>query len=151
MYLPYFSLVFRINTSYNRWDEARKFWGLNINHTRDLNRMATAWYANDSSPGSMSAPKQIATAIDPAERKYLLGQVSLLTWAFARSMKRHFLSPPDEDEEDYITELKSRLAPEQADAIISATHRPNRALSVTIEKLPMYFLRKDEMNKNLSL
>jgi len=146
-------LVFRTNASYNRWDEARKFWGLNINHTRDLNRMATAWYGNDSSPGSASAPKQIAKAIDPAEREYLLGQVSLFTWAFVRSMKRH-LSPPDEDEEDYIAELKSRLSPEQADAIISATHRPNRALfdlSVVIEKLPMHFMRKNEINKNLSI
>jgi len=69
-------------------------------------------------------------------------------------MKRH-LSPPGEDEEDFIAELKSsRLTPEQADAIISATHRPNRALydlSVAIEKLPMHFMRKNEINKNLSI
>jgi len=26
--------VFRTNTSYRRWDEARKNWGMNINHTR---------------------------------------------------------------------------------------------------------------------
>ena len=26
--------VFRTNTSYQRWDEARKNWGMNINHTR---------------------------------------------------------------------------------------------------------------------
>ena len=71
--------------------------------------MATAWYGNDSSPDSLSAPKQTAE-IDPAEREHLLGQVSLFTWAFVRSMKRH-LSPPDEDEEDYIAELKSRLTP----------------------------------------
>jgi predicted membrane chloride channel (bestrophin family) len=148
------SIVFRTNTSYNRWDEARKFWGLNINHTRDLNRMAAAWYGNDSSPGSQSAPKETARVIDPKEREYLLGQVSLFTWAFVRSMKRH-LSPPAEDEEDYIAELKSSgLTPEQADAIISATHRPNRALydlSVAIEKLPMHFMRKNEINKNLSI
>ncbi len=153
LYLSYISIVFRTNASYGRWDEARKFWGLNINHTRDLNRMATAWYGNDSSPGSAAAPKEAAKVIDPAEREYLLGQVSLLTWAFVRSMKRH-LSPPDEDEEDYIAELKSRLSPEQADAIISAAHRPNRALydlSVAIEKLPMHFMRKNEINKNLSI
>ena len=110
-------------------------------------------YGNDLSPGSQSAPKQAVQEIDPAQRQYLLGQVSLLTWAFVRSMKRH-LSPPEEDEEDYIAELKSRLSPEQADAIISATHRPNRALydlSVAIEKLPMHFMRKNEINKNLSI
>ena len=81
------TLVFRTNSSYGRWDEARKFWGLNINHTRDLNRMATAWYGHDGIP------------IDPAKRAEDLGQVSLMTWAFVRAMKRH-LSPPDEDEED---------------------------------------------------
>eukprot|EP00985_Skeletonema_marinoi_P027052 scaffold21581_cov132-Skeletonema_marinoi.AAC.15 len=150
-------LAFRTNSSYKRWDEARKFWGLNINHTRDLNRMATAWYGNEGDPWDgtefMGAPSSKAQAIDPAERQYLLGQISLMTWAFVRSMKRH-LSPPDEDEEDYLAEMKSRLSPEQAEAIISAVHRPNRALydlSVAIEKLPMHFLRKDELNKNLSI
>ncbi len=119
--------------------------------------MATAWYGHESDPWDgtefMGAPSSKAEPIDPAERQYLLGQVSLMTWAFVRSMKRH-LSPPDEDEEDYIAEMKSRLTPEQAEAIISAAHRPNRALydlSVAIEKLPMHFLRKDELNKNLSI
>jgi putative membrane protein len=151
--------IFRTNTSYNRWDEARKFWGLNINHTRDLVRMATAWYGNDSSPSSLvaSKPKEAAAPsaamIDPDQREYLLGQVSLLTWAFVRSMKRH-LSPPEEDEEDFIAEIQSKLTPDQAAAIISANHRPNRALydlSVAIEKLPMHFMRKNEINKNLSI
>ena len=116
--------------------------------------MATAWYGNDSSPGSLPAPKETKRVIDPEERAYLLGQVSLFTWAFVRSMKRH-LSPPEEDEEDYVAELKtSRLTDEQANAIISAAHRPNRALydlSVAIEKLPMHFMRKNEINKNLSI
>ena len=117
--------MFRTNSSYKRWDEARKFWGLNINHTRDLNRMATAWYGNESEldstesflgKGTSSTSKAI---IDPNERQYLLGQVSLMTWAFVRSMKRH-LSPPREDEEAYVQELKAKLSPSQADAIISA-------------------------------
>ncbi len=115
--------------------------------------MATAWYGNDTSPGSPAAPTLPEREVDPEERAYLLGQVSLFTWAFVRSMKRH-LSPPDEDEEDYVAELKSRLTPEQSEAIISAAHRPNRALydlSVAIEKLPMHFMRKNEINKNLSI
>ena len=103
--------------------------------------MATAWYGHDGIP------------VDPALRAEHLRQVSLMTWAFVRSMKRH-LSPPDEDEEDYIAEMKSRLTPAQAEAIISANHRPNRALydlSVAIEKLPMHFLRKNAINNNLSI
>ncbi|KAL9183683.1 hypothetical protein ACHAXT_004539 [Thalassiosira profunda] len=134
-------LTFRTNQSYGRWDEARKFWGLNINHTRDLNRMATAWYGHDGIP------------VDPAKRAEDLRQVSLFTWAFVRSMKRH-LSPPDEDEDDFIMEINARLSPSQAEAIASAAHRPNRALydlSVAIDRLPMHFMRKNEINKNLSI
>ncbi|KAL7538924.1 hypothetical protein ACHAXR_009602 [Thalassiosira sp. AJA248-18] len=149
-------LVFRTNSSYKRWDEARKFWGLNINHTRDLNRMATAWYGNQSDfDGTEFIEPTTAQLkpIDTAERQYLLGQVSLMTWAFVRSMKRH-LSPPDEDEDDFVAEIQARLTPDQAEAIISATHRPNRALfdlSVAIEKLPMHFVRKNSINQNLSI
>mmetsp|Transcript_18509 Transcript_18509/g.33096 ORF Transcript_18509/g.33096 Transcript_18509/m.33096 type:complete len:516 (+) Transcript_18509:206-1753(+) len=163
-------LVFRTNASYSRWDQARKFWGLNINHTRDLNRMATTWYGNQSeydnadflgapeggtasSSSSLSSSSAESDPIDPVEREYLLGQVSLMTWAFVRSMKRH-LSPPGEDEEDYVAEIKARLTPEQAGALIEATHRPNRALydlSVAIEKLPMHFVRKNVINNNLSI
>jgi putative membrane protein len=134
-------LVFRTNSSYGRWDEARKFWGLNINHTRDLNRMATAWYGHDGIP------------VDPARRAEDLRQVSLFTWAFVRSMKRH-LSPPEEDESAFSLELRARLSPSQAEAIIVSQHRPNRALfdlSVAIDRLPMHFMRKNEINKNLSI
>lgn len=149
-------LVFRTNASYGRWDEARKFWGLNINHTRDLNRMATAWYGNQSDfDGTefMGSPTPLKEAVNTAERQYLLGQVSLMTWAFVRSMKRH-LSPTEEDEDAFQMEIKSRLTREQAQNIIDAAHRPNRALydlSVAIENLPMHFVRKNEINKNLSI
>jgi len=136
-------LVFRTNSSYGRWDEARKFWGLNINHTRDLNRMATAWYGHDGS----------GKQIDPAVRAEDLRQVSLMTWAFVRSMKRH-LSPPAEDEADFEAEIRARLSPDQAEAIVTATHRPNRALfdlSCAIDRLPMHFMRKNEINKFVHL
>ena len=121
--------------------------------------MATAWYGKFSEyddttfiDGRSAAKQQ---PIDPAERQYLLGQVSLATWAFVRSMKRH-LSPPAEDEEAYVAEIKARLTPERAEALISANHRPNRALtdlSVAIEKvsgesrhaLPYASLRSQEL------
>jgi len=134
-------LAFRTNQSYKRWDEARKFWGLNINHTRNLNRMATAWYGHDGIP------------VDTQKRSQDLKQVSLMTWAFVRSMKRH-LSPPEEDEDIFCLEIRGRMAPDQADKIINAAHRPNRALydlNVAIDRLPMHFMRKNEINKCLSI
>lgn len=129
-----FLLIFRTNSSYKRWDEARKNWGMNINHTRDLVRMGTAFYDK--------------TGVTDEQRKKDLQALSLATWSFVRAMKRH-LSPEQEDEQDFRRELHERLPPRQAQAIIDAAHRPNRALfdlSVAIENLPMHFMRKNEIH-----
>jgi len=136
-------LVFRTNSSYKRWDEARKAWGLNINHTRDLVRMATSWYGTNMDPND----------IDQQRRAFELRQVSLMTWAFVRSMKRH-LSPEAEDEDAFKLELYERLTSDQAEVIINAVHRPNKALqmlSASIDKIPMHFIRKNEVNNAVSI
>jgi len=132
-------LIFRSNTAYQRWDEARKNWGMNINHTRDLVRMGNTYYDQ--------------TGISDEQRKADLERLSLCTWAFVRSMKRH-LSPEAEDENAFKAELYERLPKTQAQAIIKAAHRPNRALydlSLAIENLPMHFLRKNEMHAALTI
>jgi len=132
-------LVFRTNTSYQRWDEARKNWGMNINHTRDLVRMANAYY--DS------------TGISEEERAEDLKHTALCTWAFVRAMKRH-LSPEEEDEQAFQIELYEKLPQEQAQMIINAAHRPNRALqdlSYAIDNLPMHFLRKNEIHRAVTI
>jgi len=132
-------LIFRSNTAYQRWDEARKNWGMNINHTRNLNRMANAYYDR--------------TGISDEQRKSDLERVSLCTWAFVRSMKRH-LSPESEDEAAFKAELYERLPKSMAQSIIKAAHRPNRALydlSLAIENLPMHMMRKNEMHSALTI
>jgi putative membrane protein len=128
-------LVFRTNTSYQRWDEARKNWGMNINHTRDLVRLGSAYYDR--------------SAVSPERAEEDLTRLALCTWAFVRSMKRH-LSPPSEDEEDFRKEMLEKLPKRQAEKIFEAAHRPNRALqdlSVAIENLPMHFIRKNEIHR----
>lgn len=128
-------LVFRTNTSYQRWDEARKNWGMNINHTRDLVRMASAYYDREGVPESII--------------KQDLDRVALNTWAFVRAMKRH-LSPEWEDEEPFKKELYEKLPEKQAEKILAAKHRPNRALqdlSFAIEALPMNFIRRNEIHR----
>mmetsp|Transcript_23946 Transcript_23946/g.29458 ORF Transcript_23946/g.29458 Transcript_23946/m.29458 type:complete len:576 (+) Transcript_23946:244-1971(+) len=128
-------LVFRTNTSYQRWDEARKNWGMNINHTRDLVRMGNAYYDR--------------SATSPERQKEDLERLSLCTWAFVRAMKRH-LSPEFEDETEFQKELLEKLPEGQARAIINAAHRPNRALqdlSVAIENMPMNFIRRNEIQR----
>jgi ion channel-forming bestrophin family protein len=112
---------------------------MNINHTRDLVRMATSFYER--------------AGVSPEQQKKDLQAVSLATWSFVRSMKRH-LSPVLEDEEDFKKELYEKLPPAQAQAIIAAAHRPNRALydlSMAIENLPMHFLRKNQVHQAVTI
>ena len=128
-------LTFRANTAYNRWDEARKNWGMNINHTRDLVRLGNAYYDR--------------SAVSDERAEDDLKRLALCTWAFVRSMKRH-LSPPWDDEEPFKQEMLEKLPKQQAEAIFAAAHRPNRALqdlSVAIENLPMNFIRKNEIHR----
>ena len=127
-------LVFRTNSAYKRWDEARKNWGMNINHTRDLVRMGNAYYDRQ--------------AVSPEQAKADLETLALNTWCFVRCMKRH-LSPEWEDEGDFRRELLEKLPKQQAQAIFNAAHRPNRALqdlSTSIENLPMHFMRRNEIH-----
>jgi len=128
-------LAFRANTAYQRWDEARKNWGMNINHTRDLVRLGNAYYDR--------------SAVSPERAEDDLKRLALCTWSFVRCMKRH-LSPEWEDEVDFKKEMLEKLPTQQAEAIFAAAHRPNRALqdlSVAIENLPMHFIRKDEIHR----
>ena len=131
-------LVFRTNSAYQRWDEARKNWGMNINHTRDLVRMGNAFYDR--------------TGISQEDRQKDLERLSLCTWAFVRAMKRHL--SPARDEDEFQEELFAKLPQSQAQAIIQAAHRPNRALydlSMAIENLPMHFMRKNEVHKAVTI
>ncbi|KIY92105.1 hypothetical protein MNEG_15858 [Monoraphidium neglectum] len=40
-------LVFRTNSSYGRWDEARKMWGLVLNRSRDIVRQGLSYIPED--------------------------------------------------------------------------------------------------------
>ncbi|CAB9502966.1 UPF0187 protein [Seminavis robusta] len=134
-------LTFRVNTSYKRWDEARKNWGMNINHTRDLVRMANTFY-------DTGIPD-----FDPQTRQETLNYVALCTWSFVRAMKRH-LSPEEEDEQAFRIEIMEKLPGEQAQKIIDAAHRPNRALqdlSYAIEQVPMHFVRRNQVQEALTI
>jgi putative membrane protein len=112
---------------------------MNINHTRDLVRMANTYYDT--------------TGVSPEERQADLDHVAMCTWAFVRAMKRH-LSPEEEDEVAFAEELYEKLPYDQAQMIIDAAHRPNRALqdlSYAIDNLPMHFLRKNEIHKAVTI
>jgi len=112
---------------------------MNINHTRDLVRMATTFYDSNG--------------VSPEERQADLDYVALCTWSFVRAMKRH-LSPEEEDELAFQAEIREKLPRVQAQKIIDAAHRPNRALqdlSYAIDNLPMHFMRKNEIQKAVTI
>jgi putative membrane protein len=93
------------------------------------------------------------SGISNEQRKKDLERLSLATWAFVRSMKRH-LSPQGEDEEFFQQELYAKLPEGQAKAMIDAAHRPNRALfdlSMAVENLPMHFIRKNEIHRAITI
>ena len=112
---------------------------MNINHTRDLVRMANAYYDT--------------TGATPEQRQEELDHVARCTWAFVRAMKRH-LSPTEEDEVAFQVELYDKLPKQQAEGIIAAAHRPNRALqdlSFAIDDLPMHFVRKNQIQEAVTI
>lgn len=128
-------LVFRTNSAYRRWDEARKAWGLLINNSRNIARMGAAW---------INEP-------DEELRQRKLDRLAKCIWAFPRSLARHMESPYT-GEADYVADLRHRLDPEHADGLIQAAHRPNRALfdlATAVNDLSMHSLRRNEIDKSI--
>ena len=106
--------------------------------------MANAYYDDTRQYGNGASPEQRAAD---------LHHVALCTWAFVRCMKRH-LSPTEEDEAEFVKELYEKLPAEQAQKIVKAAHRPNRAiqdLSFAIEELPMHYMRKHEVHQTITI
>ena len=151
-------LVFRTNASYGRWDEGRKLWGLMINRSRDIVRMGVTWYAPGTERlGYMEGVEGDAIArgvvIDEEERQRKLEKLSKSVWSFSRALARH-LTAPDADEEAFQKDIREWLDPEQAEALIAADHRPNRAMfdiGCAINDLPMHFMRRNQMDSDVTI
>lgn len=132
-------LVFRTNTSYFRWNEARSCWGRIVNHTRNIMRMGSSWMLTESYEE------------DPLIRREALADLELAIWEFPRSLQRHLLRA-QEDEEVFQMEVRERLAPKDAEALIAATHRPTKALfdlSNAVERLPISYIKRIEIDKSI--
>mmetsp|Transcript_19332 Transcript_19332/g.25533 ORF Transcript_19332/g.25533 Transcript_19332/m.25533 type:complete len:501 (-) Transcript_19332:527-2029(-) len=144
-------LVFRTKNCYERWDGARKMWGLMINRSRDVVRMGAQWYdPTTEEKGYVEEGKVFE--IDMEERAEKLNRLSKSVWSFSRALARH-LTPPDEDEEQFQKDVRERLDPEQAEALIASDHRPNRAMydiGCAINDLPMHFMRRNQMDLDVA-
>ncbi|GAB4817996.1 hypothetical protein N2152v2_005042 [Parachlorella kessleri] len=107
-------LVFRTNASYERWDSARKMWGLVLNRSRDLVRQARA--------------RLLGLAWIPKERTKLRAMLCRWVPAFGKTMMCHLRR-----DEDLEKELKGILQPHEIAGVLNATHRPIYALQVLTE------------------
>ena len=132
-------LVFRTNSSYSRWWEARGCWGKIINHTRNIMRMGSSWTLKG------------ATDLNEAQRLENVKNLATATWEFPRALCRHLLSS-EEDELDFQNAMRERLSPEQAEAIIAVRHRPTKALfdlSTAVDALGLPFVKRIEIDKSV--
>jgi ion channel-forming bestrophin family protein len=126
--------VFKTNTSYQRWDEARKNWGAIVNNSRTIMRQGAAW--NHESP------------LPPEEKQRLMARLAAAVWCFPRSLTRHLLSA-DEDADDYAVDVRANLRPDLAEDLITARHKPTRAmyeLSCAINEFPLSDWRRVAMD-----
>ena len=130
-------LVFRTNVAYQRWDEARKAWGVIVNHSRNLLRQGASWVSEETEP-------------NPDARREALGFFCDSVWAFSRSMQRH-LWGFHEDDAAFQRDVREKLDPREAEGLITARHKPTRAnhdLSRAINELPLTYLRRIEIDKS---
>jgi predicted membrane chloride channel (bestrophin family) len=121
-------LVFRTNSSYARWDEARKIWGAVTNRSRDLVRQAESW---------------MAVADDD-----LLDMVNRWMIALPRSMMVHL-----REDGDLEAELKDILTEPELRALLAAQHRPNYVMSVistAIEEAQVPDAARVRMDENVT-
>jgi len=127
-------LVFRANTGYARWNEARTLWGGLINNCRNVVRQTNTFFPMDSYHNAL---KQ---------------QLAAQTHAFIMAL-RNFLRGPSDDEtlrkELYQMVDTGFMTRELADATMSASNRPMfclSAMSATLRKAkidPMQSARID--------
>jgi ion channel-forming bestrophin family protein len=126
--------VFKTNTSYQRWDEARKNWGAIVNNSRTIMRQGSAWVHESNLPAE--------------EKHRLMARLAAAVWCFPRSLTRHLLSAA-EDEYDYAVDVRSNLRADLAEDLIAARHKPTRAmyeLSCAINEFPLSDWRRVAMD-----
>jgi len=124
-------LVFRTNSAYGRWWEARKLWGLLLNRSRDITRQAL---------GYMTSPNDAA----------LQDVVLRYTMALSKSLFVHLRAPEDED---LAKECKDILPADELEELLASPHRPNYCLQVMCEAVArsdLSDIQKQTMDHNLT-
>ena len=94
-------------------------------------------------------PRWAGETLLTEDRDEVLSRLANIVWLFKRIISI-LLSNPD-DEAAFQAEIYKKIEPKTANAIISATNCPNRAMhdiSTSVNHLPIYFLRINEIDKD---
>ncbi|KAI7842508.1 hypothetical protein COHA_003862 [Chlorella ohadii] len=121
-------LVFRTNSSYDRWWEGRKLWGGVVNRTRDIVRQSLVFFRDED-----------------VHLKELLAR---WTMAFPKVLMVHL-----RDGMDMQTEVSHILTANEVAALMASAHRPNFVLQVmaeTIRAARPHELARMRMDDNLT-
>lgn len=133
-------LVFRTNSAYGRWWEARIQWGFTINRCRDVVRNGLCFF--NSKDGYRRTPEMVA----------MKTRFTMLSIAYARALKGQFREGPAE-ELKLRGEFEKLLGKEDADYIMSAKHRPLRIvqeMSSMVKKANMDEVLMFNIDKSLA-
>jgi len=98
-------LVFKTNSAYDRWWEARIVWGAIVNKCRDMTRQSLA-------------------RVDHAKHKTEKQEIVRLTAAFPRILHYHLSEQTPKETEVLEGRLGKLMPPAQVEKIMNATHKP---------------------------
>jgi len=132
-------LVFRTNTAYFRWNEARTLWGGLINNCRNVIRQSNTFFPSDDDSNGLKF------------------RMAAETGAFIRSL-RNFLRGPSDDS-NLRAELsesvaKGYLPASELDAIMGASNRPMfclSAMSATLRKANLDPIQQSRIDSTISI
>lgn len=127
-----FLLVFRTNSSYQRFDEARKAWGSNTNRCRDLARQALTWIRHPE---------------DKPKLEIILRYVKTYPYC----LKHHLTKPLDGS--NSIGEVKNLLSQQEIERVRVAANRPIyvlQVLSAVINQCEISNFERVAMDVNLT-
>lgn len=126
-------LVFRTNTAYSRWNEARTIWGGIINKCRNVGRQSVLLFP------------------DTAKGNELQRQLAFQTAAFAKSL-RQFLRGSS-DLRVFETEVRDLLSGPEAEACLAANNRPvfcATAMSATVRAAKLDPIDRKAIDETIS-
>jgi putative membrane protein len=130
-------LVFRTNTSYQRWREARNRWGTIVAHSRNTVRMAST-FADTTTEEGKSAIDDLARAV----------------WVASRTIMNK-LAGSREDDAEYESQLRKAYEGEGddfVDRLLSAPDRTAASLmeaSLVLDLIPIDEKHRVEIDKSL--